>query len=122
MHTKKKQSAGGGKVAIKKEVQDLSLSIADRKEAVRLTQLEIERTAVKAKLLRENLRGMRVAVLSEEDANERSKMNALIEKKEKEIDDAMFKLATYHSRNRRSKADYDALEKRITAVRKTLKM
>lgn len=40
----------------------------------------------------------------------------------KKVDDGLFELADYRSRNRRNTVSYDALEKRMTVVRKALNM
>jgi DNA mismatch repair ATPase MutL len=119
--TRRKRRKKVGEVALKEEVEELALSIADRKEAICLLRVEIECASAEIHVMKQEIQGLRVRALDIEDANERSKANALIEALQKRVDDALFKLARYRSQNRRTLEHYNTLEERMAAMRRKLK-
>ena len=104
------------------EVRTLSLEIADAKERLRWSRVEVEKCATLVRETRRLTQAWKLLILGLDDPNERSKMNADLGRLEKKVEDYSYRLAELRSKVRRASKSNQSLEDRMVRVRQTFKM
>ncbi len=117
----KKEDAKQIRALVAKEIHELALLVADRKERVALMRLQYERARATSLNNLERVKRLHLVVLAIEDPKERKRTERKVATLEKDVRDKLFSIAEGQSEARRLARELALYESKLVACQHVLK-